>query len=51
MHMVCMHAGADREPELLQDVFSCVATICKTLVKHLAADLPLVRCLSSPRLA
>ncbi|KAK9818396.1 hypothetical protein WJX72_012002 [[Myrmecia] bisecta] len=34
--------GGDRQPELLEHVFTCLSSICKHLVKPLSADLPRV---------
>jgi U3 small nucleolar RNA-associated protein 20 len=38
--VACMCAGADRQPELLQHIFTCLSSLCRHLVKHLTADLP-----------
>ncbi|GIL90427.1 hypothetical protein Vretifemale_18037, partial [Volvox reticuliferus] len=35
-----LNGGAEREPESLEAIFTCVSYICKYLVRHLAADLP-----------
>ena len=34
--------GADRHPDIMEHVFTCISLTCKYLVKHLAADLPAV---------
>ena len=35
-------AGAASEPELLQHMFHCLASICKHLLRQVAAELPLL---------
>lgn len=35
-----LEGGADREPDCLEAVFTCLSHICKYLVRHLAADVP-----------
>ena len=37
-----MDAGADREPELLQHIFSCLSSVLRHLAQWLAADMPRV---------
>ncbi|EFJ49017.1 hypothetical protein VOLCADRAFT_104545 [Volvox carteri f. nagariensis] len=43
-----LNGGAEREPESLEAIFTCVSYICKHLVRHLAADLPTALRVTAP---